>query len=296
MRRFVERLLHLLRVRRPNGELAREINAHLALLQEAHEGRGLSPDSARRAARLALGNAELIQVQHRDARSFRWIEDVAQDGAHGFRLLRRDPLFAATAALSLAIGIGANIAIFTVANGLLFRPPTGIAAASDLVVIGTMRGDGGLNPLSYAAYLEIARHTTSLSAVFAEGLFPRIMGLARSEAATADPVLGQMVTLNFFTTLGVQPARGRGFAEGDESVVVFDHDYWRRAFSGDDRVVGQTVRINNRPVTVVGVAAPGFQGTGIEACECGSRLGPTGRDRCRWRSASTGCTARCGRR
>ena len=273
MRRFVERLLHLLRVRRPNGELAREINAHLALLQEAHEGRGLSPDSARRAARLALGNAELIQVQHRDARSFRWIEDVAQDGAHGFRLLRRDPLFAATAALSLAIGIGANIAIFTVANGLLFRPPTGIAAASDLVVIGTMRGDGGLNPLSYAAYLEIARHATSLSSVFAEGLFPRIMGLARSEAATADPVLGQMVTLNFFTTLGVQPARGRGFAEGDESVVVFNHDYWRRAFSGDDRVVGQTVRINNRPVTVVGVAAPGFQGTGIEACDLWLAIG-----------------------
>ena len=154
MRRFVERLLHLLRLRRPNGDLAREITAHLALLQEAYEARGLSPEAARRAARLALGNAALIEAEHRDARSFRWIEDVAQDGAHGFRLLRRDPLFAATAALSLAIGIGANTAIFTVANGLLFRPPAGIAAPSELVVIGTTRGDGGLNPLSYAAFSE----------------------------------------------------------------------------------------------------------------------------------------------
>ena len=154
-------------MRRPDRELAREIDAHLALLQDGHEARGLSPDAARRAARLALGNVDMVKEQHRDARSFRWIEDAAQDAAHGLRLLRRRPVFTATAALSLAIGIGANTAIFTVANGLLFRPPTGIADPSELVVIGTDRGDGGLNPLSYAAYLEIARRTTSLSCVFA---------------------------------------------------------------------------------------------------------------------------------
>ena len=127
MRRFLERLLNLLRVRRPDHDLAREIDAHLALLQDTFENRGLSPDAARRAARRALGNVHHVKELHRDARSFRWVEDLGQDAALGFRLLRRSPVFTATAALSLAIGIGANTAIFTVANALLLRPPSGIS-------------------------------------------------------------------------------------------------------------------------------------------------------------------------
>ena len=197
MRRFLERLLNLLRVRRPDHDLAREIDAHLALLQDAYEARGLSPDAARRAARLALGNVDHVKAQHRDARSFRWIEDAWQDAAHGLRLLRRSPVFTATAALSLAIGIGANTAIFTVANALLFRPPAGITDPSELVVIGTARGDGGVNPLNHALYLEIARRTTSLTSVFAEEMFPHVMGMAPSGTEIAEPVLGRYVTREF---------------------------------------------------------------------------------------------------
>src|SRR3954465_12233858 len=171
MRRFVERLLNLLRVRRPDHDLAREIDAHLRLVQDSYEARGLSPDAARRAARLAFGNVAHAQDQHRDARSFRWMEDAWQDAGHGLRVLRRSPWFTATAALSLAIGIGANTAIFTVANALLFRPPTGIVNPSELVVIGAARGDGGVNPINHATYLEIARRTTSLTSVYAEEMF-----------------------------------------------------------------------------------------------------------------------------
>jgi predicted permease len=163
-----------------------------------------------------------------------------------------------------------------VANALLFRPPTGIADPSELVVIGTARGDGGLNPLGYAAFLEVTRRTTSLSGVFAEGLFPRVMGLAPSGTATAEPVLGHTVTPNFFTVLGSTPARGRGFADGDESAAVLNYDYWRRRFNGDDSVVGRTLRINGRPVTVVGVAAPGFHGTGIQSCDLWLAIGSDG--------------------
>src|SRR4030095_3053151 len=155
MRRFLERLLNLLRVRRPDPDLAREIDAHLALLQDTYEARGLSADAARRAARLAFGNVTHVQDLHRDARSFRWVEDAWQDAAHGLRLLRRSPVFTATAALSLAVGIGANTAIFTVANALLFRPPAGITDPSELVVIGSARGDGGVNPIRHAFHLEI---------------------------------------------------------------------------------------------------------------------------------------------
>ena len=277
MRRFLERLLNLLRVRRPDPDLAREIDAHLALLQDTYEARGLSPDTARRAARMALGNVDLVKAQHRDARSFRWIEDAWQDAAHGLRLLRRSPVFTATAALSLAIGIGANTAIFTVANALLFRPPAGITDPSELVVIGTARGDGGLNPLNHAVYLEIARRTTSLTSVFAEDLFPHVMGMvAPSGTEIAEPVLGRYVTPNFFSALGASPSRGRAFADGDEAAAVLDYDYWRRRFNRDDAMVGQVLRLNGRPVTIVGVAAPDFHGTGIQRCDVWLAIGPGG--------------------
>ncbi len=276
MRRFLERLLNLLRIRRPDHDLARELDAHLALLQDAYEARGLSPDAARRAARLALGNVDHVKALHRDARSFRWIEDAWQDAAHGVRLLRRSPVFTATAALSLAIGIGANTAIFTVANALLFRPPAGITDPSELVVIGTARGDGGVNPLNHALYLEVARRTTSLTSVFAEEMFPHVMGMARSGTGIAEPVLGRYVTANFFSALGASPSRGRVFADGDEAAAVLDYDYWRRRFNSDDAMVGRMLRLNGRPVTIVGVAAPDFQGTGIQKCDVWLVIGSGG--------------------
>ena len=277
MRRFLERLLNLLRVRRPDPDLAREIDAHLALLQDTYEARGLSPDTARRAARMALGNVDLVKARHRDARSFRWIEDGWQDAAHGLRLLRRSPVFTATAALSLAIGIGANTAIFTVANALLFRPPAGITDPSELVVIGTARGDGGLNPLNHAVYLEIARRTTSLTSVFAEDLFPHVMGLVprrdRDRRAGSRPVRHA----EFLHAPSARlPSRGRVFADGDEAAAVLDYDYWRRRFNRDDAMVGQVLRLNGRPVTIVGVAAPDFQGTGIQKCDVWLAIGSGG--------------------
>ncbi len=264
MQRFLARLLHLLRIRRPERDLAREIDAHLALMQEAYEARGMEPDAARRAARLALGGVEQTKELHRQARSFSWIEDARQDVAHGLRLLRRSPLFTFTAATSLAIGIGVNTAIFTVANSLLFRPPPGIANAYELVDIGTARGDGGLNPLSYTKYLEVARRATLLSGVFAQDMSPHVMSLVPPETGIAERVLGQYVTTNFFAVLGSPSWRGRVFTVGDDAVAVLDHGYWMRRFNGDDGVIGRALRINGRTVMVVGVAAPGFQGTGIQ--------------------------------
>jgi predicted permease len=267
MRRFVERLLNLFRVRRPDDDLAREIEAHLALLQETYENRGLTPDAARRAARLALGNIEVVKAQHRDARSFRWIEDAGQDAALGLRLMRRSPVFTATAVLSLAVGMGANIGIFTVANALLFRPPSGITDPSGLVLIGTARGDGGLNPFDYATYLEVSHRTTSLTTVFAEELFPHVMGLVPPGTTNAEAILGEHVTTNFFSALGALPSRGRFFTEGEGATAVFDYDYWTRRFNSDDGMIGQPVRINGQLMTIVGVTAPDFHGAGLQKCD-----------------------------
>ena len=152
MRRFVARLLNLLRVTCPEDDLTREINAHVMLMQDEYEARGMGRDAAARAARMSLGGIEQTKELHRDARSFVWLEDCRRDVAYGLRLLRRSPTFTLTSAISLAIGIGANTAIFAVANSLLFRPPEGIVEPDRLVDIGTSRGDGGLNPLSYSTY------------------------------------------------------------------------------------------------------------------------------------------------
>jgi predicted permease len=267
MRRFLERSLNLLGLRRLDEDLSRELETHLAMLQQTYEARGLPPDAAGRAARLALGNVDCVKEQHRDARSFRWLEDARRDASHGLRLLRRSPVFAITAALSLAVGIGANTAIFTVANALLFRPPAGIADPAGLITIGSARGDGGLNPLDYALYLEIVERTTSLSSVFAEEMFPHVIGMVPSGTETAESAVGRSVTSNLFRALGSSSSRGRVFVDGDEAAVVLDYDYWRRRFDGNDAAIGQVLRINGRPVTVVGVAAPGFQGTGIRHCD-----------------------------
>jgi len=163
---------------------------------------------------------------------FRWIEDARRDAAHGLRLLRRTPLFTATAALSLAIGIGANTAIFTVANGLLLRPPTGIADPATLIDIGTVRGDGGLNPLNSTTYLEISRRATSLTSVSAEEMFPHVMRLGAGQVlsvffyglpATHLPTILGTVALFFFigAVASIVPAR--------QAV----RDGWRRALQED---------------------------------------------------------------
>ena len=198
---------------------------------------------------------------------------VAQDARYAVRLLARNPLFALTAALSLAIGIGANTTIFTIANALLFRSPVGIADAGRLVDVGRTQDGRGFDNNSYPNYLDVRQRQTVFEDVYAFRTEPQPMSLAVPGSpggdAGAERIYSITVSGNYFTVLGVRPHAGRFFtsADGDRiggsAFVVLSHKTWTRRFNGDPGVIGQPILLNGHPLTVVGVAPEGFHGTTI---------------------------------
>src|SRR5882762_9537644 len=155
MKRLLLRILNVVLPGRADDRLAREVASHLMLLEDDFQRRGLTPEEARLAARRAFGGVEHTKDLHRDARSFVWLDDARRDLRHAGRLLRRNPIFTMTAALSLAIGIGADTTMFTVANALLLQSPPGVVEPDRVVDIGTSRTPGGFGPSSYLNYLDI---------------------------------------------------------------------------------------------------------------------------------------------
>ena len=208
------------------------------------------------------------------------LDGIAQDLRYAVRLLRRNPLFALTAALSLAIGIGANTTIFTVANALLLRPPADIADPGRLVDIGRSQDGSGFDNNSYPNYLDVRARATSFEGVYAARLEPQPMSLSGPDGA--ERVYGAPVSSNYFTVLGTTPQVGRVFsiADGEEPgsapVVVISHQLWTRRFNADPRLVGQTIVLNGHPFTVVGVAPAGFHGTMILAPDLWIPIAMTG--------------------
>ena len=200
------------------------------------------------------------------------LETLWQDVRYGARLLSRSPLFTLTAALSLAIGIGANTTIFSIASALLLRPLPGLAEPGRLVDIGRTQGGEDFDTSSYPNYLDIRARTTTLSDVYAMDLEPRPMGLGGRDGA--ERAYGGVVSANYFSVLGTQPRLGRLLmptdgegAPGSHPVMVISSELWERRFGSDPAIVGQTLPLNGYPFTIVGVAPPGFQGTTVMRAE-----------------------------
>jgi predicted permease len=190
-----------------------------------------------------------------------WLQDVR----YAARLLRRSPVFAATAALSLAIGIGANTTIFTIANTLLFKPPAGVSEPDRLVDVGRSQDGQGFDNGSYPNYLDIQSRNAVFDGVYAYRPGPEPMSLGGRDGA--ERIFGNLVTLNYFSVLGTRPLVGRMFGADDAHqpgaapVVVLSHHFWMRRFTGDGSLVGRQIDLNGRPFTVIGVAPAGFHGT-----------------------------------
>lgn len=254
-------------VHRPQMErdLDDELAAMFAELVGEHELRGLSPEDARRAARLELGQLDAIKDRVRDVRTGALWDTLWQDVRYGARLLQRHPLSTFTAALSLAICIGANTAVFSLVNRLLFRDPPGVAEPHRLVDIAPTSEGRFSEPFVHATMLaELRERTTLLEGVFGHQL--DLQPLSLRGASGAERIFGAFVTMNYFGVLGVRPSAGRLFDDSDREdigaspIVVLTHAFWMRRFGGDATIVGQEMRINARSFTVVGIAAKEFRG------------------------------------
>jgi predicted permease len=241
-----------------------EVRLHLELRVERLMDGGLSRDEATATARLEFGNPVVIRERTLDMWRYATMEVFLQDVRYGLRLLGRNPVFALTAALSLAIGIGANTTVFSVANRLLLMQPAAVETPDRLIDIApTMDGGRFVEPvLPYSMYLEIGRRATTLDSVYGYQLQPQPMSLAGDGGA--ERIFTTSVTPNYFAALGVRASIGRLFdapdVEQSDAIAVLDHGFWRRRFNGDPSIVGRPVQLNGRPFTIVGVAPEGFHG------------------------------------
>jgi predicted permease len=257
---------------RVERDLDQEVRAMFALLVDENLRAGASAEDARRAAALELGGVATIKERVRDVRTGAFLDVLAQDARYAARVLRRNPIFALTAALSLAVGIGANTTIFTIVNALLLRAPTGVIAPDRLVDIGGTRNQVGFGNLSYPNYLDLRQRATMLDGVYACSLFPQPMSLGAADGTLGvERIFATHVTVNYFNVLGAVPAAGRLFNAKDDDqpgaspIAVLSFGAWNRRFNKDPAVVGRTLTLNGHPFTVVGVASEGFQGTGVRA-------------------------------
>ncbi len=186
---------------------------------------------------------------------------------HAVRLLARSPLFALTAILSLAVGIGANTAIFTTANALLLAPTPAVRDADRLVDIGRTTDGRGFDTVSFGTYADLRDRDSAFDGVYAYRLTPEAFSLGSDDGA--ERVYGQQVSASYFDVLGVGPAAGVLFRSAEEQLgvplrkVVLSHAFWQSHFGGRADVVGQEVVLNGDRFVIVGVGPEGFRGTTV---------------------------------
>ena len=263
-RRGVGGLRGLLHKRRLERELDAELREFLASAIEQHLAAGMSLDAATRAARLQLGSAEAVKDQVRDIGWESAVESLWQDGRYALRSLRKAPGFAAVAVLTLALGIGANTAIFSVVHALLLRPLP-VPQAEQLVQLFIVQQD------------QQAAHAFSYPFVHAlagqREIFGGVFGFAATTVAVGAPgaleqVDGAWVTAEYYDTLRLVPAIGRLLGPHDDRpgaqpAVVITDGYWRRRFGANPNAVGQTILVYGAPAIIVGVTGAGFTGTTV---------------------------------
>ncbi|MBI3470505.1 MAG: ABC transporter permease [Candidatus Solibacter usitatus] len=265
MTRWIRRLRALFAASQLDREFETELAAHLDLLAADFERLGMSPHEARRQARLKLGGAAQLQEMHREERGFPQLETLARDLLYALRGLRRSPGFTLVAVLCLALGIGANTAVFSLLDQVLYRLLP-VKDPQQLVWLNA-RGPSFGNPQgsalhSYPMYKEIRGHGAVFSGVLARWLMSSQAGFA----GRAERVWVEVITGNYFQTLGVGAHLGRVITPEDDvtpgghPVAVLSYNYWRTRFDSDRSVIGKTIVLNGHSYTLIGVSEASYQG------------------------------------
>jgi predicted permease len=248
--------------RRRSQELNDEIQSHLEMAVRERIERGESPERAREAARREFGNASLVKETARDSWGGRWLENLAQDVRFGARMLRKNPGFTIVAVLTLALGIGANTAIFSVVNSVVFKPLAYPDSGRIAFVLLTDRSLGIMaGGLGNADFLTLERDQQSFRAVAA--IRGTDDGFTLTGAGEAVEIPGSQVSSAFFDVLGVKPALGRAFDAKDgepgapETVVVSDV-FWKDHLGADASAIGRSITLDQKSYAVIGVMPPDF--------------------------------------
>lgn len=240
--------------RRRERDLEEEIQSHLRIAADDRAEAGMAPADADRSARREFGNVTLVKDVTRDMWPGGWLDRLAQDVRFAFRLLHRNPGFAATAVITIALGIGANTTVFTIVDHVLFRPPPYLAGDRLVQVVGLNRpGGSGGNNLNAHRILGWQ----------AQGVFERLEGFGPQQFDVSgdgppERLSGYIVTTGLFSMLGVSPEIGRAFGRedgrpGDEPVVILGHNVWVRRFGASPDAIGSRLRLNDEPYRIVGV-------------------------------------------
>ena len=261
LRPIASRLVALFRKGQLEPQLEEELRVHLEMSIEENLRRGMPYDEARYAARRSFGGVERTKEEYREQRGVLMLEKLAQDVRYGVRQLRRSPGFTLVAVLTLALGVGANTAIFSAVYAVLLKPLP-FPNAGQLVRLFEANGRAGIggSGCSYLEFREWQRQSH---------LFSGMAAVAAHElnlTGRGDPMVVRVgdVTADFFSVLGVAPLEGRAFLPGDDAqgaapVVVISEDLWRDRFGADPGLIGSSIDLDQRSFTVIGVMPGSFR-------------------------------------
>src|SRR5215469_6441714 len=259
-----QKIRALVRRRRLEQDLDDEMAFHLAMRQQKLRTQGLSANDAGDASKRAFGNATLLKESTRDLWTFQWLEHLRQDLRYGIRSLRKTPALTTVVVLSLALGIGANTAIFSLIDSVILRMLP-IQKPEELFLVLTQRPhrepDGGYSNALWEAIRD-------QQDVFSSTLAWSSVQFNLSQGGAAKLVNGIFVSGDYFNTLGITPAAGRLISTSDDhrgctSIAVLSYGFWQSHFAGAENALGSTISLNQQSLQVVGVSPPHFYGVEV---------------------------------
>jgi macrolide transport system ATP-binding/permease protein len=259
------RLRGLLRKDALERDMEDELRFHLLMRERENAGRGLAPDDARYAAVRSFGNVESIKERCRDIRGGGMVETLLRDMRVAVRRMAKSPGFTTVAIVSLALGIGANTAIFSLVDAVMLRAPAMVDRPGELFAVHPVGKDDDVLAFSYPNFVEFRDRNDILSGL----TVARPMPLNLTTPSGSERIWASEVSGNYFDVLGVRVPIGRAFLPEEDSVplrnpvAVLSHACWQRRFAADPGIIGRTIPLNGHAFTVVGVAPEGFSGTEV---------------------------------